>query len=55
MAVLREQQQVAQNLEWAEQQLTILRQHKVKTGQGPKRRTGGKGVQVRLNLLQGQQ
>jgi len=55
MAVLRDRQQVAQNLEWAEQQLTSLRQHKVKTGQVPKRRTGGKGVQARLNLLQGQQ
>jgi bla regulator protein blaR1 len=55
MAVLRKQQQVAQNMEWAEQQLTTLRQHKVKTGQGPKRRTGGKGAQARLNLLQAQQ
>jgi beta-lactamase regulating signal transducer with metallopeptidase domain len=55
MAVLREQQRVAENMEWVEQQLTTLRQHKVKTGQGPKRRTGGKGAQARLNLLQVQQ
>ena len=55
MAVLRDRQQVAQNMEWVEQQLTILHQHKVKTGQGPKRKAGGKGVQARLNLLQGQQ
>jgi beta-lactamase regulating signal transducer with metallopeptidase domain len=55
IAVLREQQRVAQNMEWVEQQLTTLHQHKVKTGQGPKRRTGGKGAQVRLNPLQVQQ
>ena len=55
MAVLRKQQQVAQDMKWAEQQLTALRQHKVKTGQGPKRRTGDKGTQARLDLLQGQQ
>lgn len=54
MAVLREQQRVAQNMEWAEQQLKILRQHKVKTGQGPKRRAGVKEGQARLNLSQGQ-
>ena len=55
MAVLKEQQRVAQNLEWAEQQLTSLRQHKVKTGQGPKRKTGDKGAQARLNVLKMQQ
>jgi bla regulator protein BlaR1 len=54
MAVLRQRQQVVQNLEWAEQQLTILHQHKVKTGQGPKRRAGDNGAQARLDLLQGQ-
>ncbi len=55
MAVLRERQQVVQNLEWAEQQLTSLRQHKVKTGQGPKRRTRDNGAQARLDLLKEQQ
>ena len=55
MAVLRERQQVVENLEWAEQQLTSLRQHKVKTGQGPKRRTRDNGAQARLDLLKEQQ
>jgi len=47
MAVLREQQRVAQNMEWAKQQLTILYQHKVKAGRGLKNR-----VQVQQNLAQ---
>ena len=55
MAVLKEQQRVAQNLEWAEQQLTSLRQHKVKPGQGSKRRKWDNGAQARLNVLQVQQ
>lgn len=55
MAVLKKQQEVAQNMEWAERQLTILHQHKVKTRQSPKRRAGDNGVQARLDLLQGQQ
>jgi bla regulator protein blaR1 len=55
MTVLREQQRVAQNMEWVEQQLTTLRQHKIKTGQRPKRRTRDNGAQERLNLLQVQQ
>jgi bla regulator protein blaR1 len=41
IAVLREQQQVAQNMEWAKQQLTLLYQHKVKAGRGLKNRVQG--------------
>lgn len=44
MSVLREQKQVAENMEWARQQLTILHQHKIKTGKVPKRRTEGEGT-----------
>jgi bla regulator protein BlaR1 len=50
MAVLRERQQVAQNLEWAEQQLTILHQHKVKTGKGQKRKKEDEGAQKMQTL-----
>jgi bla regulator protein BlaR1 len=53
MAVLRERQQVAQNMEWAKQQLTILHHHKVKAGRGLKRKTGGEEAQV--NRVQVQQ
>jgi len=55
MAVLREQQQVAQNMEWVRQQLTIIHQHKVKTVQGLKRRTGDNGAQARVNQAQAEQ
>jgi bla regulator protein blaR1 len=49
MAVLREQKQVAENMEWATQQLTILRQHKIKTGKVPKRRMEN---EVKQDLVQ---
>lgn len=46
MAVLRARQQVAQNMEWVGQQLTLLHQHKVKTGQGQARRKKSQEVQA---------